>query len=286
MTDGTLALSPSISSIEKNVRRIVPFLKWAGGKRWLADELANRINCEGRYIEPFLGGGAVFFGVQPERAILGDVNKDLTDTYRAIKGAWRKVLERLEHHQYAHSKEHYYAVRASVPEDRLDRAARFIYLNRTCWNGLYRVNLFGQFNVPIGTKTAVLMDSDDFSSISRLLKGAEILCSDFEALIDRARNGDVIFADPPYTVRHKFNGFIKYNESLFSWHDQVRLRDSLIRARDRGANIFVTNADHSSIRSLYEDHFHIESVERYSAISGRALTRGTYPELLITNVIS
>lgn len=263
--------------------QVIPFLKWAGGKRWLAPQIVGEIGAiSGRYIEPFLGGGAVFFTVQPERALLGDLNGNLVEAYRTIKRAWRKVVEILEDHQIHHSKDHYYQVREWHPDNPLERTARMIYLNRTCWNGLYRVNLDGKFNVPIGTKTCVLMDTDDFQTTARLLRNADIVCGDFEGLIDQARRGDVVFADPPYTVRHKYNGFIKYNESLFSWNDQIRLRDAVLRASERGARIFVTNADHESIRTLYASDFEIRAIERYSAISGRSSSRGNYSELIIT----
>lgn len=261
----------------------LPFLKWAGGKRWLAPRLVEIIGAPtGRYIEPFLGGGAVFFALQPGRSLLGDRNAELVDAYRAIQTDWEGILDRLRGHQMTHSKKHYYSTRSAIPDDFLDRAARFIYLNRTCWNGLYRVNLSGVFNVPIGTKDSVLLNSDDFEDIALRLRSAEIRSGDFESLVDEAGRGDVVFADPPYTVRHKFNGFIKYNENLFSWRDQVRLRDSLVRAIGRGAKVVVTNADHESIRSLYENGFSQVAVERYSPISGKSSSRGTYPELIIT----
>src|SRR5699024_9439870 len=115
-----------------------------------------------------------------------------------------------------------------------NRAARFIYLNRTCWNGLYRVNKQGKFNVPIGTKVNVRLESDNFMLTSDILKKVDLLISDFENIVDGALEDDFVFADPPYTVAHNNNGFIKYNEKLFSWSDQVRLRDAIIRARERG----------------------------------------------------
>ncbi|WP_261503540.1 DNA adenine methylase, partial [Burkholderia multivorans] len=160
--------------------------------------------------------------------------------------------------------------------------ARFIYLNRTCWNGLYRVNKNGQFNVPIGTKSNVLLDTDDWPTVSAALRQAKLLVSDFEPIIDQAKRNDIVFADPPYTVKHNNNGFVKYNENIFAWQDQIRLRDALLRAKKRGAHIFCTNADHISIREIYEDHFTVTSVARGSVISGKADSRGKTSELLIT----
>ena len=173
-------------------------------------------------------------------------------------------------------------MRDAIPETFAKRAARFIYLNRTCWNGLYRVNLDGRFNVPIGTKSAVLMESDDFESVSEALRRADISHADFQISVSQAKAGDVVFCDPPYTVRHNQNGFVKYNEDLFSWADQIRLRDVLRTARDRGARVFITNADHESIRELYGQDFDIQEFERYSSIGGAKAVRGNYSELLIS----
>jgi DNA adenine methylase len=169
-----------------------------------------------------------------------------------------------------------------VPEGFAQKAARFIYLNRTCWNGLYRVNLNGEFNVPIGTKTSVLLGSDDFPSTSQTLQSATLIAGDFEVAIDQAQAGDVVFCDPPYTVRHNNNGFVKYNEQLFVWQDQVRLKDSLERAQARGARVFVTNADHESVRELYSGNFKTTALKRFSPIGGTNAVRGKYSELLIS----
>jgi DNA adenine methylase len=262
---------------------LLPFLKWAGGKRWIAQQLKQRIGgVSGIYIEPFLGSAAVYFSVLPERALLSDCNEELVNAYLALQTQHKAVLRHLTTYQALHSTEFYYQMRDHIPSTLAKGAARFIYLNRTCWNGLYRVNTRGEFNVPIGTKATVLLKSDDFSRTHTALKGAEIRCSDFADSIDIAQNGDTVFCDPPYTVRHKFNGFVKYNENLFSWSDQVRLRDSLLRAKTRGARVFVTNADHASIRELYASEFEIESVSRFSSIGGLHATRGEFSELLIT----
>lgn len=160
------------------------------------------------------------------------------------------------------------------------RAARFIYLNRTCWNGLYRVNLNGEFNVPIGTKTEVIYEEDNFQEISELLSHAIIYQADFEELIDKASRNDLIFVDPPYTVRHNHNGFIKYNEKLFSWDDQERLFYSLNRAKKRGAIVVGTNAYHKCIRDLYGDTFNSCATERRSQISAYQSKKDNFEELI------
>lgn len=163
----------------------------------------------------------------------------------------------------------------------MNRAARFIYLNRTCWNGLYRVNLSGRFNVPLGTKTNVLLPTDNFIHASRALTDASLQSCDFERTIDRAGRGDFIFADPPYTVRHNNNGFIKYNQQIFSWDDQIRLRDSLWRAHLRGAKVLLTNANHTSVVQLYEDFPVVQALGRNSLLSADTQYRGSVEELLV-----
>lgn len=174
-------------------------------------------------------------------------------------------------------------MRSSQPRSPSARAARFIYLNRTCWNGLYRVNLRGEFNVPKGTKKCVVLDTDDFRRVSRVLGRASLVVSDFEPIIRRAGKGDLIFADPPYVTSHSNNGFLKYNEKLFSWDDQVRLRDCLIEAKEKGVYVLSTNADTPPIRQLYEDHFSVRSVTRSSVIAAGPGRRGKTSELIVTS---
>lgn len=238
-------------------------------------------SISGRYIEPFLGSGAVFFRLTPSSALLNDANTDLIDTYKAIQQDHSMVVKHLTHHHRQHSKDYYYQMRSYAPRCPFRRAARFIYLNRTCWNGLYRVNRSGVFNVPIGTKSAVLLSSDNWPQVSSTLQQAQLFSGDFESIIDQAQKGDLIFADPPYTVKHNYNGFIKYNEALFSWADQERLSAALVRARHRGANVISTNANHESVRALYKVGFTLRTMERNSVLSGDPQFRGRFQELLI-----
>lgn len=267
--------------MEKN-EIIVPFLKWAGGKRWLIssypDFLAHPFN---RYIEPFLGSGAVFFHLTPKKSILADRNKELIETYQAIKDDWERVGQELKKHHKNHSKKYYYSIRDSKPRNLCVRAARFIYLNRTCWNGLYRVNLKGKFNVPIGTKQRVILDTDNFEAVSRLLKNSDLISGDFEEIMELAGKNDLVFADPPYTIKHNLNGFIKYNEKLFSWDDQKRLRDAVVRARARGATIIISNANHPSVRELYKGIGTQKVLTRSSVLAADSGNRGKYQELVI-----
>ena len=261
---------------------ILPFLKWAGGKRWLTSSHPELLQKPfKRYIEPFLGSGAVFFHLAPNRALLADSNPDLIETYQAIKDDWYRVLKELNKHNRNHSKRYYYTVRDMKLRSPYTRAARFIYLNRTCWNGLYRVNLRGAFNVPIGTKSSVLLDTDDFDSISKLLVSADLRVADFADIIGQAGRNDLVFIDPPYTVKHNLNGFVKYNETLFSWDDQIRLRDSVVNAKERGASIVLTNACHKSIKQLYRNIGTQRRLSRYSILAADSAKRKMCDELVI-----
>jgi DNA adenine methylase len=261
-----------------------PFLRWAGGKRWLISKHSSLFPSNVQvYFEPFLGSASVYFHLNPERAILSDLNPELINCYESIRDNWEEVYDLLTLHQSMHCSEYYYKIRASEPLDSIQQAARFIYLNRTCWNGLYRVNGSGKFNVPIGTKKNVLLDTDDFKGLSKMFSKAKFLQKDFEFVINKAKEGDFIFADPPYTVKHNFNGFVSYNEKIFHWDDQIRLSEALIRASNRGCLVMLTNANHHTVKDLYKDHFEIKDLSRYSRIAGIASNRGMYKEVIIRN---
>ncbi|ROP77159.1 DNA adenine methylase [Stenotrophomonas rhizophila] len=260
---------------------LVPPLKWAGGKRWFVarhlDLVPDRFE---RYIEPFLGSGALFFALRPAAALLSDLNSDLINLYSCIRDCPIELSKLLARHQRLHSAEHYYRVRAQQLRSPLTQAARFLYLNRTCWNGLYRVNRQGKFNVPIGSKTSVVLESDDFSALSSAMKNVDFRTSDFEKAVDAAKSGDFVFIDPPYTVAHNNNGFVNYNESLFSWADQVRLRKAVDRAVSRGAKVLITNAAHQSIYSLYQGYEQLR-VSRAGVIAANGAARGSFNEVVI-----
>lgn len=259
-----------------------PFLKWAGGKRWLARSFSWLFPVSyDRYVEPFLGGGAIFFAQEPANAILSDSNEKLVATYNAIREDWQSVLRHLADYAENHSDRFYYEARSTPQSKSAAEAARFIYLNRTCWNGLYRVNLRGEFNVPRGTKDRVLMETDDFEWVSSALQKATITTRDFEVTLAEAGRGDFVFLDPPYTVAHNSNGFLKYNENIFSWSDQERLREAAVAAAARGALVLVLNARHASIEELYSGLGAIHVVNRHSVISGSAIHRRGVEEVAI-----
>ena len=234
-----------------------------------------------RYIEPFLGGAAVFFSLPQRRFLIADSNQELINCYIAIRDNWQEVECLLHQHQQRHSYDYYYEVRSKRSRCQFANAARLIYLNRTCWNGLYRVNKRGVFNVPKGTKTKVLLDSDDFNRVSQLLRNGILQCQDFAKSLSAAGQGDFVFIDPPYTVNHNLNGFLKYNESVFTWEDQVRLKTAIVSAVERGALITMTNANHDSIHELYGGLGSIEVIERSSVIAANSHQRGKTTEIIL-----
>lgn len=233
------------------------FLKWAGGKRWLVSkhfDLFPEKKQYSRYIEPFLGGGSVFFHLQPNHAILADKCRDLIVSYQQIRDSPLQITNELAELQRLHSLDFYYQVRAGEHSTKFRLASRFIYLNRTCFNGLYRVNKEGLFNVPIGTKSNISRPDDNFSANAKFLRQAYVRQAGFEKTLLEAGSGDFVFIDPPYVTQHNHNGFLKYNENIFSWKDQEHLAQEIRNAELRGALVMMTNADHVSIRNLYKDH--------------------------------
>lgn len=262
-----------------------PFLNWTGGKRWLVANHADMLEIpHERLVEPFVGSGAVFFHIEPSSALLSDANPRLIEAYAAVRDEPQRVLELLDAHRRKHTVEYYYHVRRQRLRTPATRAAQLIYLNRTCFNGLYRVNLRGHFNVPKGSKDAVIFPDDDFVAWSKVLSGSELRACDFGQTIDDAVEDDFLYVDPPYTVKHNMNNFVKYNEHIFSWADQVRLRDALAAASGRGVAVLVSNADHPFIRELYSGGgWQLQSVSRHSRLAASADHRKRTTELLIVN---
>ena len=260
------------------------FLMWPGGKNWFVKHQSYRLPAQyNRYIDPFLGGGSVFFYMEPDQAILSDINSELISTYLAIQQDWEGLDRNLRTHARRHNDAYYYIVRAQHPRTLVRIAARMIYLNRTCFNGIYRVNRRGEFNVPRGSKNTVLTGQEEFERRSVLLHNADIRCCDFEATIDEAQEEDFLFCDPPYAIQEE-RSFVGYTQNLFHWRDQIRLANALERASQRNVKILMTNANHTSIRALYENRegFLLDEVSRYSSISGDPGGRKRYSELIVS----
>jgi DNA adenine methylase len=262
------------------------FLKWAGGKRWLVSQHEGIFPLAfGRYVEPFLGSGAVFFHLNPQRAVLSDSNADLVNAYRALQSHHDQIQRLLLAYQKRHTSTFYYRWRRRRPRNPIHQAARFLYLNRVCWNGLYRVNLDGEFNVPLGTKTTIAFPPGYLRLVSGCLHKARILHSDFEDVIDKTDAGDFLYVDPPYTVMHNNNNFLRYNDVLFSWEDQKRLAAAVKRASKRRALILVSNANHNSVRQLYRGFGSVAVLRRASVLAGDAALRRQTTEVTFRNYL-
>jgi len=238
---------------------VQPFLKWPGGKRWLVTSLTRIIaDIEyGTYREPFLGGGALFFALRPKLAVLSDINEDLINTYQQVKRQSQALLANLRNLPI--NKDTYNFMRRWPGGSSVHRAVRFLYLNRTAFSGMYRVNRQGQFNVPFGggaRTTGPLWERNLLTSASKALRSAQLRTVDFEEAIHNAEYGDLVYCDPAYTVAHNNNGFIRYNERNFSWNDQKRLARCCLSASNRGVTIIVSNAYHRELLRLFRPPLH------------------------------
>lgn len=257
----------------------VPLIKWPGGKRTLVQELMKHIpKTYGTYYEPFFGGGALFFALQPRFAILSDLNSELIKCYQCVKDNPDDLIRILQGQQ--NSEENYYRIRSANPRTDLTRAARLLYLTRLSFNGIHRVNLRGEFNVPYGKKTHLnSVDEDLLLAASALLRNAKLKIGDFQKTTTNAKAGDIVYFDPPYTVAHANNGFVKYNEHIFSWADQVRLANYASELANKGCYVLVSNADHPSIIELYTNVKRIV-LERHSVIAASSHHRRKITESL------
>ncbi len=262
--------------------RARPFLKWAGGKTQLLGEILARVPKRfGTYHEPFLGGGAVFFALTPARAILSDVNADLIGTYTAVRDDVDALVRELTHH--AAEEEHFYQVRAQQPAMMSDvaSAARTIFLNRTCFNGLYRVNRRGEFNVPFGRyANPTICDVGNLTAASKALGHVELRVESVFDMGTRVRRGDFVYLDPPYDPVSKTASFTSYAQHGFGRQEQARLADLFRELARRGAYVLLSNSDTKLINDLYKD-FHIERVYARRAINARADRRGPVSEVLV-----
>ncbi len=262
-----------------------PFIKWAGGKGQLLDQLAPHLPASfATYYEPFLGGGAMFFALRPARAILGDINEDLIAAYRLVRDDVGGLMTALDTHVY--DKEHYYHVRGLDPAAMTmrERAARFLYLNRTCYNGLYRVNRKGQFNVPIGRYRSPLRlySVGVLRAASLALSNAEIRLGSFEHTLAAAGPGDFAYLDPPYVPLSASANFTSYTRDGFVLFDQQWLKAQFDKLTERGCQALLSNSDTPFTRWLYGD-YRIDTVSASRAINSNAEGRQPITEILVRN---
>lgn len=282
------ALAPAQEKPFVNGRVAEPFVKWVGGKRSLIPEILPRMPKRiGTYHEPFVGGGALFFAIadQIDRAVLTDNNFELVLTYSVVKRNPRELIAELERHATHHERRgatHYYEVRSAQPKDPVDIAARFIYLNKSCYNGLYRVNQAGRFNVPMGKQASSgILSEANIMACHRALKRATIKLTDFARI--EPEPGDFAYFDPPYHPTSDVS-FTKYTKENFTERDHVRLRDFAVEIGKQGVNVMVSNSNTKFIRGLYS----AKTFRRAIVLSPRFVNckparRGAVEELLITN---
>lgn len=270
------------------MNKVKPFLRWAGGKTWLTKYIENFIpNDFENYYEPFVGGGSMFLylkskGLIKKKAYLSDTNDELINSYKVIKKYPLELVTKLL--KFKNDEKEYYQLRDKLFDNDLDKAARFIYLNKTSFNGIYRVNRQGVYNVPFGyRKTKDIFEVDNIINISKLFKNTFFGAQDFKKSCARIKKGDFIFLDPPYTVAHENNGFIHYNQSLFSWDNQMQLASLIDEINAKEAYYLVTNAAHKSIYDLYKDKGSLTTLSRASTIGGIGAQRTKYNEILLKN---
>ncbi|NDC37378.1 MAG: DNA adenine methylase [Proteobacteria bacterium] len=274
--------------IDAAPQRTKPFLKWAGGKSKLLGELIPRMPKRyARYVEPMLGGGALFFAVRPAKSLLFDVNPELINCYRVVQKNVEELIEDLGRHRY--EQRYFYTLRDAdrnfdfLRWSPVARASRTIYLNKTCFNGLYRVNSRGNFNVPYGRYTnPTLVAPETLRACSRALKGASLRCGSFEALPKHLAEGDFVYFDPPYVPLSKTSSFATYAKDGFGLDEQVKLRDLCVALDKRGIKFMLSNSYTDTVLELYEK-FSIDVVDAPRVISAKGSRRHSVKEVIVRN---
>lgn len=266
---------------------IEPFVRWAGGKTWLIPHIPNilgDIQIE-HYHEPFLGGGAVFFSTEhTKKSYLSDANSQLINAYIQVRDNPEDVIALFQ--EMPNTEKDYYRIREEITaDDTAENAARFIYLNQTSFNGLYRVNREGRYNVPYGFRKTCVYHVERIRSASAKLQNTRIEVGDFEVNKYRIKPHDLVFLDPPYTVSHNNNGFIQYNQNLFSLEDQYRLKRFIEYIKRKDAYYILTNAAHEKIREIFlTQGDRVVELQRNSLIGGKNAARATISEYIFTNI--
>jgi len=270
------------------VKNAAPFLKWAGGKRQLLSQYARYFpptETIQRYFEPFIGSAAVFFHLQPPRAMLSDRNEKLIEVYRAVQQEVEAVIAALEGHR--NEEDYYYAVRAQNPAELspAERAARLIYLNRTCYNGLYRENSRGEFNVPFGRyRNPKICNKKRLRTAARALQPVTLCAGDFAEVVTTAGAGDFVYFDPPYAPLSATSSFTGYDKYGFGEADQTRLAQMVHELTGRGCRVMLSNSSATLIYDLYEGHgYRLIPIQARRSINSKADGRGPVKELLILN---
>lgn len=274
------ALAPTVSI------QPTPFIKWAGGKTRLLSQYETFMPASwNHYHEPFLGGGAVFFNLSPDAATLSDINGRLIETYTAVRDDVEAVIMELARLRERHGKEQYYRSRTRFNQARglgaVERAALFIYLNKTCFNGLYRENRRGQFNVPVGSyRNPRIFNEDQLRAASRALAGVELRVSGFSQVLERAQPGDFVYFDPPYVPLSSTSSFTSYARGGFDIKMQEDLAEVFGKLVERGCHVRLSNSDTPIVRELYSK-WDIEVIRAPRMINSNARKRGCVNEVLV-----
>jgi len=274
--------------LEKAQSLTYPVVKWAGGKRQLIFELLQNLpENYNRYFEPFIGGGALFFELQPENAYISDVNEELINLYRVIQNDVETLIEELAKHQV--NKEYFLEIReidrtpAYKKWTNVQKASRFIYMNRTCFNGLYRVNSQGQFNVPFGNySNPRIIDENNLYNCSDLLKNTQIECKSFTATLDEVKKGDFVYFDPPYAPLNETSNFTSYTKEGFDGNMQIQLKEVCDELNSKGVYFLLSNSDIENVHKLYSEYT-IKKVFASRQINANASGRGKITEVLVRN---
>lgn len=279
---------------QTNNKLVAPVVKWVGGKRQLLPEIKKYSPKKyNTYFEPFVGGGAVLFELQPKNAIVNDINKELINLYSVIKNNVDDLIEKLSDTEtYSNTSDCYYRVRELDREPQkynkmtgVDRAARILYLNKTCYNGLYRVNSMGEFNSPFGSyKNPNIVNSITLKAVSKYFNESNIkfLNGDFEKTVKTAKKDDFVYFDPPYAPISKTSNFTGYNENGFGENEQIRLKELCDTLDKKGVKFLLSNSDCEFIRELYKD-YNIVTIKAKRTINSNANNRGAISEVLIRN---
>ena len=274
--------------LEKLKSETYPIVKWVGGKRQLMFELLkNMPKSYNRYFEPFIGGGALFFELQPDNAYIADMNEELINLYQVVRDNVDELVADLQKHDI--SKEYFMEIRNIDRTEEyknwsnIQKASRFIYLNRTCFNGMYRVNSKGEFNVPFGHyKNPRIVDEKNLINCSNLLQRTEIRHSDFSEILTKVQEGDFVYFDPPYVPLNETSSFTSYTKDGFDIDMQFKLRDVCDELDSRGVNFLLSNSDTKLVNDLYEN-YNIKKVFASRQINANADGRGKITEVLVRN---
>ena len=270
--------------------KVPTLVKWVGGKKQLLSQFESLFPKKfNNYFEPFAGGGAVAFYLiktrNPKKVFLSDINAELIDAYNIVKNNPEKLIKLLEQYKENHNKENYYDVRAKDPKllSELERAARFIYLNKTCFNGLYRVNLKGGFNVPMGNyKNPAIANNKDLTEIASLLKNVQVEIKQFHEGVETAEEGDFVYFDPPYYPLNRTSNFTSYNKDSFLEKEQIKLFETFRKLDKKRVKVMLSNSDTDFIKNLYKD-YNQTFVQARRMINSNAKKRGAINELVVTN---